>query len=153
MVFQDITEQHKLDNMRKEFVANVSHELKTPPITTIKSYTETLMDYEDMDKELMCKFLSVIDNECDRMTRIVRNLLQLSNMDYNKTQWNIVEYPIEKLIEDSCLKLDLAFKEKNQKISFRVDDNIPDVPMDKDGIEQVLLNIISNAIKYILREE
>ena len=147
LVFQDITEQHKLDNMRKEFVANVSHELKTP-ITTIKSYTETLMDYGNMDEELMCKFLSVIDNECDRMARIVRNLLQLSNMDYNKTQWNIVEYPIEKLIEDSCLKLDLAFKEKNQKISFKTEDNVPDVPMDKDGIEQVLLNIISNAIKY-----
>ena len=147
MVFQDITEQHKLDNMRKEFVANVSHELKTP-ITTIKSYTETLMDYEDIEEELMCKFLSVIDNECDRMARIVRNLLQLSNMDYNKTVWNMVEYPIEKLIEDSCLKLDLAFKEKNQKVNIKIEDNIPDIPIDKDGIEQVILNIISNAIKY-----
>jgi two-component system sensor histidine kinase VicK len=147
MVFQDITKQHKLDNMRKEFVANVSHELKTP-ITTIKSYTETLMDYEDMDEELMCKFLAVIDNECDRMARIVRNLLQLSNMDYNKTQWNMVEYPIEELIKDSCLKLDLASKEKNQEINVRIEDNIPDILIDKDGIEQVILNIISNAIKY-----
>ena len=106
------------------------------------------MDYEDIEEELMCKFLSVIDNECDRMARIVRNLLQLSNMDYNKTVWNMVEYPIEKLIEDSCLKLDLAFKEKNQKVNIKIEDNIPDIPIDKDGIEQVILNIISNAIKY-----
>src|SRR5690606_19864117 len=97
IVFQDITEQHKLDNMRKEFVANVSHELKTP-ITTIKSYTETLMDYKDIDEELACKFLSIIDSECDRMARIVKNLLQLSNLDYNKTKWNKIEYSVKKLI-------------------------------------------------------
>ncbi len=118
IVFQDITEQHKLDNMRKEFVANVSHELKTP-ITTIKSYTETLMDYKDIDKELSYKFLSVIDDECDRMARIVRNLLQLSNLDYNKTKWNKVEYSVEKLIQDSCLKLEFAFKEKKTNFSYR----------------------------------
>ena len=147
IVFQDITEQHKLDNMRKEFVANVSHELKTP-ITTIKSYTETLMDYDDIDEDLMCKFLSVIDNECDRMARIVSNLLQLSNMDYNKTVWHKVEYPVGKLIKDSCMKLELAFKEKNQKLNVEIAEDIPDIVIDKDGIEQVILNIISNAIKY-----
>lgn len=147
VVFQDITEQHKLDNMRKEFVANVSHELKTP-ITTIKSYTETLMDYKDMDEELSYKFLSVIDDECDRMARIVRNLLQLSNLDYNKTKWNKLEYPVEKLIRDSCLKLEFAFKEKGQTFHIDIEEGIPDIVIDKDGMEQVILNILSNAIKY-----
>lgn len=147
IVFQDITEQHKLDNMRKEFVANVSHELKTP-ITTIKSYTETLMDYKDIDKELSYKFLSVIDDECDRMARIVRNLLQLSNLDYNKTKWNKVEYSVEKLIQDSCLKLEFAFKEKRQTFHIDIEEDIPDIVIDKDGMEQVILNILSNAIKY-----
>ncbi|MCF6461544.1 sensor histidine kinase [Clostridium sp. Cult3] len=147
IVFQDITEQHKLDNMRKEFVANVSHELKTP-ITTIKSYTETLMDYRDIDQDLSNKFLSVIDNECDRMARIVRNLLQLSNLDYNKTKWNKVEYPVEKLIRDSCLKLEFAFKEKEQSFHIDIEEDVPDIVIDKDGMEQVILNIISNAIKY-----
>ena len=69
IVLQDITQEHKLDNMRKEFVANVSHELKTP-ITTIKSYTETLME-NDVDKELE-KTLTVINSESDRMARLVR---------------------------------------------------------------------------------
>ncbi|QQY79739.1 PAS/PAC sensor signal transduction histidine kinase [Keratinibaculum paraultunense] len=147
IVFQDITEQHKLDNMRKEFVANVSHELKTP-ITTIKSYTETLMDYKDIDEELACKFLSIIDSECDRMARIVKNLLQLSNLDYNKTKWNKIEYSVKKLIYDSCSKLEFAFKEKGHTLHIDIEDDIPDIVIDKDGIEQVILNIISNAIKY-----
>lgn len=147
IVFQDITQQHKLDNMRKEFVANVSHELKTP-ITTIKSYTETLMEYENLDEELSYKFLSVIDKECDRMARIVRDLLQLSNLDYNKTKWNKVECKVDKLIEDVCLKLDLAFKEKNHKLIIDMEENLPNIIVDIDGIEQVILNVLSNAIKY-----
>jgi len=147
IVFQDITEHHRLDNMRKEFVANVSHELKTP-ITTIKSYTETLMDYKDVDPELSYKFLSVIDNECDRMARIVRDLLQLSNLDYNKAKWKKVECSIKELIEDTILKLEFSIKEKNHKLDIDIQDDLPNIVIDKDGIEQVILNIISNAIKY-----
>ncbi|WP_077369191.1 sensor histidine kinase [Anaerosalibacter sp. Marseille-P3206] len=147
IVFQDITDQHKLDNMRKEFVANVSHELKTP-ITTIKSYAETLMENDDLDEELSNKFLTVIDNECDRMTRIVRALLQLSNLDYKKTKWNKVEIDVEKLIRDSCMKLDLSFKEKGHMAIIDIEEDLPNIVGDKDGIEQVILNIISNAIKY-----
>lgn len=147
IVFQDITEQHKLDNMRKEFVANVSHELKTP-ITTIKSYTETLMDSGDIDKALYEKFLSVINNECDRMARIVRDLLQLSNLDYNKTKWKKVNYSVEKLLKEACLKLDFSLKEKNQSLCLDIEEDIPDIVIDKDGMEQVILNIMSNAIKY-----
>ena len=133
--------------MRKEFVANVSHELKTP-ITTIKSYTETLMENDDLDEKLSYKFLTVIDNECDRMTRIVRALLQLSNLDYKKTKWKKVNIDVEKLIRDSCMKLDLSIKEKKHLLIIDIEDDLPNVVGDKDGIEQVLLNIISNAIKY-----
>ncbi|NLY66014.1 MAG: cell wall metabolism sensor histidine kinase WalK [Tissierellia bacterium] len=147
IVFQDITEHHKLDNMRKEFVANVSHELKTP-ITTIKSYTETLMDYMEMEPELSHKFLTVIDNECDRMTRIVRDLLQLSNLDYNKTEWSKEECEVKEFIEDIILKLEFSIKEKNHKLTLNIDENLPHIFVDKDGIEQVILNVISNAIKY-----
>jgi two-component system sensor histidine kinase VicK len=146
LVFQDMTNEHKLDNMRKEFVANVSHELKTP-ITTIKSYTETLMDSE-MDKEMELKFLSIIDNECDRMTRLVRDLLQLSNLDYKKVSWQKQEVSMNKLMDEILLKLDFAFKEKTHKVTKHIEQNLPSIIIDKDGIEQVILNVISNAIKY-----
>lgn len=146
IVFQDITKEHKLDNMRKEFVANVSHELKTP-ITTIKSYTETLME-GGLDRKVSNNFLSVIDNECDRMTRLVRDLLQLSNLDYKKTLWKKEEVSLEKLIKDILLKLDLVFKEKEQELILDIQEDLPDIVVDKDGIEQVILNIVSNSIKY-----
>ena len=146
IVFQDITYEHKLDNIRKEFVANVSHELKTP-ITTIKSYTETLLD-GGVDVETSHKFLNVIDSECDRMARLVRDLLQLSNLDYKKTKWNMVDISIDDLVNDSLVKLDFSFKEKNQSVSIDVEDNLPKITVDKDGIEQVILNILSNANKY-----
>ena len=146
LVFQDMTNEHKLDNMRKEFVANVSHELKTP-ITTIKSYTETLRDSE-MDKEMELKFLNIIDNECDRMTRLVRDLLQLSNLDYKKTSWQKQEASINKLMDEILLKLDFAFKEKTHEVIKDIEQNLPSIIIDKDGIEQVILNVISNAIKY-----
>lgn len=146
IVFQDITQEHKLDNMRKEFVANVSHELKTP-ITTIKSYTETLMENE-IDKEVEKRFLQVIDSESDRMARLVRDLLQLSNIDYKKASWKKSNINIGSLIRDNVSKLHLVIQEKEQTVTLNIEDDLPEIAVDKDGIEQVILNIISNAIKY-----
>lgn len=145
-VFQDITKEHKLDNIRKEFVANVSHELKTP-ITTIKSYAETLIE-NDIEKDIEKKFLNVIDSECDRMSRLVSDLLQLSNLDYERETWNKVELSIEDIIDDVLLKLNFSFKEKNQIIDLQIQDNLPKITADKDGIQQVILNVLSNSNKY-----
>ncbi len=145
LVFQNITDEHKLDNMRKEFVANVSHELKTP-ITTIKSYTETLMDVE-VDRSTETRFLQIIDDECDRMGRLVRDLLQLSNLDYKKVNWKKEMLSINDLIENIIVKQKLSLEEKRQNLDLDLG-KIDNVFVDKDSIEQVLSNVISNAIKY-----
>ncbi|HEY8362423.1 MAG TPA: ATP-binding protein [Tissierellaceae bacterium] len=146
IVFQDMTKEHKLDNIRKEFVANVSHELKTP-ITTIKSYTETLMD-TGIDDEISMKFLTVINNECDRMARLVRDLLQLSNLDYQKTIWKKEEVSLPHLLKDVLLKLEFAIKEKEQELILDIDETLPNIVIDKDAVERAIINIISNSIKY-----
>ena len=83
VVIHDGTKQAKLDDMRKEFVSNVSHELKTP-LTSIKTYTETLLEEDDLDDENKNKFLNVILSEANRMTRLVSDLLQLTKFDYKK---------------------------------------------------------------------
>ncbi len=147
VVFQDITEQHRLENMRKEFVANVSHELKTP-ITTIKSYTETLLEGVIDNRELSTQFLNVVNGECDRMARIVRDLLQLSNLDYKQTQWKYKRVSIKELLKSCYMKMMMAAEDKNQTMDIDIDMDTYDVFVDKDGIEQVILNILSNAIKY-----
>ena len=148
LLVQDITQKQKLENMQMDFVANVSHELKTP-LTTIKSYTETLLDGYVDDPETISEFLGIIDNEADRMNRLVKDLLQLSRLDnhqeiLNKKQGNIVM-----LLKSVVKKVELTAANKDQHLNciFSGEENIP-VDMDKDRIEQVLLNIISNAIKY-----
>lgn len=147
LVLQDVTEQEKLDKMRKEFVANVSHELRTP-ITTIKSYTETLLDGAVENKEYTVNFLQVINSESERMTRLVKDLLQLSKLDYDKMEWNMKSLNILNIIRDCVMKMEMTAKQKNQSLSFESFGELCNINGDKDRIEQVIINIISNAIKY-----
>ena len=100
-VIQDITEEHKLDIMRKEFVANVSHELRTP-LTSVKSYTETLLDGALQDRTTAEQFLGVINEETDRMTRLVKDLLTLSQHDGGLTL-NFEDISISDLV-GSCVE-------------------------------------------------
>ncbi|KXO16570.1 cell wall metabolism sensor histidine kinase WalK [Peptoniphilus sp. GNH] len=146
IVVQDMTKEHRLEKMRKEFVANVSHELKTP-ITTIKSYTETLLD-SDMDKQSSNYFLQVIDRENNRMQRLVNDLLQLSNVDYGALKLDLQSLDTRRLIERARDSLDLMVKEKNQKVYIDVENKILPIKADPSFAEQVLINILSNAVKY-----
>lgn len=148
MVIQDITERQKFENMQREFVANVSHELKTP-LTSIKSYTETLLDGALDDKEMAVQFLTVVESESDRMARLVKDLLQLSRLDYQREKWNKNHNNLLGIIEMAVLKIQLNVKNKNQNLNklYKEDDNIS-VFADKDRMEQVILNLLSNAIKY-----
>lgn len=148
MIIQDITKRQKLENMQKEFVANVSHELKTP-LTSIKSYTETLLDGAIEDKEMATQFLTVVDSESDRMGRLVKDLLQLSRLDYKREKWNKTINNLLDIISTALLKIQINVKNKNQSLNkqYKEEENIP-VYVDKDRIDQVILNILSNAIKY-----
>ena len=148
-VLHDITEMQKLDNMRREFVANVSHELRTP-ITSIKSYSETLLDGALEDRETAEKFIGVINSESDRMTRLVKDLLQLSRLDNQQMYWNMQSMSFESLIKSCIEKVKFSSKEKNQVLECFVIGDIPEIIADKDRIEQVVLNILTNAIKYTL---
>lgn len=146
IVLQDVNKEHMLDIMRKEFVANVSHELKTP-ITTIKSYTETLLDSE-LDRASEKKFLRVIDRENSRMSRIVTDLLSLSNIDYNKDQVDFTSFDTYEFIDEAIESQSLLINQKNHKIELNIAMDIKDIYADRNGADQILTNIISNACKY-----
>lgn len=151
VVIQDITESQKLENMRKEFVANVSHELKTP-ITTIKSYSETLLNGAMEDAAMARHFVSVIEKEADRMSSLVKDLLQLSQMDYNNVQWDMQSVDIRALLKDCAQKLSMYIREKNQRIRIDENDEPAYVYGDRNKLEQVFINLISNAVKYTPNE-
>jgi len=146
-VMQDITEQQKLEKMRNEFLANVSHELKTP-ITTIKSYSETLLAGALKDGKTTRDFIKIIDSETDRMSRLVQDLLKLSRIEYNQEKWNKKLITPKDVIENVSRKLSIRAKEKNQKLSIDIEKNIKDIRFDEEGLEQILQNIIGNSIKY-----
>ena len=145
-VIQDITEHVKLDNMRKEFVADVSHELKTP-ITSIIGYADTLQD-GDYDKETSSKFLSVISSEGHRMADLVSDLLTLSRYDTNRIKKEPTEFDLGELAKKCEEKLKIEVAKKKQEIECYVTADVPPVFADKNGIERVILNVLSNAIKY-----
>ena len=146
VVVQDITEHVRLDNMRKEFIADVSHELKTP-LTSIMGYAETLASSE-YDKDLQEKFLNVIINESVRMTKLVSDLLILSKHDDTATRWEKTKFDLGELVKKCQEKLQIEIDKKEQKVECLVTANVPPVYADKDGIERVVLNILSNSIKY-----
>ncbi len=145
-VIQDITEHVKLDNMRKEFIADVSHELKTP-ITSIMGYADTLLE-EEYDKETQSKFLSVIASEARRMAKLVTDLLTLSKNDSNKSVVQSEAFNLGELVKKCQDKLAIEIKKKNHEVKCFVTADVPPVYADKDDIERVILNILTNSIKY-----
>ncbi len=148
LIMQDITERQKLEKMQMDFVANVSHELKTP-LTTIKSYTETLIDGAAYEPTTAKNFLEIIDIEADRMNRLVKDLLQLSRLDYRQEKWFKKDGNLISLIKSVVTKVNITAKNKNQQLNCLFDENEKiTVLIDKDRMEQVILNILSNSIKY-----
>lgn len=146
-VLQDVTEEERLENMRREFVANVSHELKTP-LTSIKSYAETLLDGDVEDRGVQDQFLQVINTEADRMSRLVRDLLELSNFDSQSVRLNLERHNVNRLLDNCVLKLQVTINQNHQTVQKSYASCPIDAVFDYDKIEQVILNILSNAVKY-----
>ncbi|MEG0014698.1 MAG: ATP-binding protein [Cellulosilyticaceae bacterium] len=148
VVLQDITDQHKLDQMRKEFVANVSHELRTP-LTTVKSYTETLLDGAIDDREIAVQFLGVMEKETDRMTQLVQDLLELSRIDNKQMQLDMRPVDMRQLIEETIVAQRIHAQKKSHKLTLEMDEEKDYFIFgDSARIRQILHNILSNAIKY-----
>lgn len=146
-VLQDVTEQENLEQSRREFVANVSHELRTP-LTTIKSYTEALDDGALEDPQLASRFVGVIRGETERMIRLVTDLLHLSRLDSKEARLRIQQTDVGEMLEDVADRFSLQIRQKRIRISTRVRSGVTTAWLDRDQIDQVLGNLVSNALKY-----
>lgn len=147
-VLHDVTESFELDKSRREFIATVSHELGTP-LTSIKGATETIVANPDMPSDVKNHFLEMVISESDRMTHIVHDLLVISRLDNNRMKWNPTSFPITELIEKCCLVLSGEVEKNSQELKYiKNDEHLPEIIADREKIEQILINIVQNAIKY-----
>ena len=148
VLIHDVTEQRAAEQTRKDFVANVSHELRTP-LTNIRSYAETLEEgLEDMPAETAKNFLAVILNETDRMTHIVQDLLTLSRFDSGRSELHLARFPFAKAVQDTYQAVILDAQKHAHTVRLELPDKLPEVLADQERVMQVMMNIVSNAIKY-----
>jgi two-component system sensor histidine kinase VicK len=146
-VLQDVTEQEKLEQARREFVANVSHELRTP-LTTIKSYLEALDDGALEEPQLAQRFIGVTRSETERMIRLVTDLLHLSRLDSKQAMMSKETTRVSEMLEEVADRFSFQLRQRNIRIEIRVESGMPSILLDRDKIDQVLDNLVSNAIKY-----
>jgi two-component system, OmpR family, phosphate regulon sensor histidine kinase PhoR len=146
LVFHDISELKKLEQMRKDFVANVSHELKTP-ITSIKGFSETLLDGAMEDKKLTENFLSIILKESDRLQSLIQDLLDLSKMESQGFSINLQKVDVTEILRDTLLMLKGKAEEKEIDLFFHEEGKFF-IDGDLYRIKQIFINLINNGITY-----
>ena len=148
VVLHDVTEQHRNEERRKEFVANVSHELRTP-LTNVRSYAETLRDSGgDIPQEMANNFLDIIITETDRMTHIVQDLLTLSRLDSGKAELVLSRFPFAEAIESVARANALNARQRGHELRYDPPESLPLIVGDRSRLEQVMMNVLGNAIKY-----
>lgn len=146
LVLYDITEFKNLELMRKDFVANVSHELKTP-ITSIRGFAETLMDGEVEDETSIKEFTGIIYEESKRLQLLIDDLLILSRLERDEFELNISELEIKALVKDIIPMIRHRAEEKEITFKTDIDDTLI-IQGDLEKLKQVLLNLLMNAVNY-----
>lgn len=147
MSFIDITQMRQLENMRKDFVANVSHELKTP-LTSIQGFIETLKEGAAEDKVIRDRFINIIEIEADRLKQLIDDILVLSDIEKSTIDDQVSDIDFEEVVgEVSGMLNQIAFK-KNIDFTYNISKKLPKIKANKVWLKQLLINLIENGIKY-----
>lgn len=147
LVFQDLTRVRKLETVRRDFVSNVSHELRTP-LASLKALTETLHEGALDDPPAARRFLERMDHEIDNMTQLVRELLDLSKIESGRVPFNRQPVQPDGLVLQAVERMQLQADRAGLHLDYEIQENLPAVLADAERIEQVLVNLLHNAIKF-----
>lgn len=146
-VVEDITEIKKLEQLRTDFAANVSHEMKTP-LTSIKGFVETLQAGAVDNPEMARKFLNIIMIEADRLTRLINDILSITKMESGNENVEIKKIPLDRAVMEVCDLLKIHAEEKEVKVYASPNEKPSFIMGNPDRVKQLLINLIENAIKY-----
>jgi signal transduction histidine kinase len=143
----------ELDKMKDDFVSTISHEFRTP-LSSIRSFSEIVHDNPDITVEQRQKFLNIIVQETERLTRLVNDILDLAKMESGHTDWNLAEIEPKEVIANALAATAGLFA-KNPRITLETDiaEGLPELFVDADRITQVIVNLISNAVKFCNKEK
>ncbi len=151
LVFHDVTRLKKLEKMRGDFVANVTHEIKTP-LTAILGFIETLKDGAIEEKEVAHQFLQIIHTHAQRLNRLVDDLLTISNMELGETELSFEDLSLISVIESILPIIEQQATKKDIVVKKELPDQLPLIKGDRDKVMQILLNVLDNAVKFTDRE-
>jgi two-component system phosphate regulon sensor histidine kinase PhoR len=146
-VLHDVTQFRRLEKMRTEFVANVSHELKTP-VTAVKGFAETLLDGALEDPELRHQFVQIIYNESDRLSRLVQDLLELSKLESGHSVFRFRPCDVNEIVEAAADSLRNQASQHGLELNVHLADEPAVAEVAPERIQQVLVNLIANALAY-----
>jgi two-component system phosphate regulon sensor histidine kinase PhoR len=150
MVLHDVTELRHLERVRREFVANVSHELRTP-LTAIQGYVETLLDGALEEPERSRTFLEVVARHGERMSRLVDDLLDLANIEGGRLRLEREPVSLDEMAEQVLSVYREAASKKGIVLSVELPPDLPRLSVDRDRLQQILINLLDNAIKFTPR--
>ena len=136
----------ELDRLKDDFLSNITHELRTP-LTSIRSFSEILHDNPDLKNDQRQEFLSIINGESERLTRLINQVLDLSKIESGRMEWRMGDVHLTEVVEDSLAALSQLFKDKNVEVTVNVPQPVPPVRGDRDRLMQVVINLLSNAEK------
>ncbi len=147
MVFQDLTRLRKLENVRRDFISNVSHELRTP-LASVKALAETLNEGALEDPPAARRFLKQMDTEIDNLTQLVQELLELTRIESGRVPLEMTEIDPCDFLNRAIERMRLQAERAGLTLQMRCDEHLPAVRADAERIQQVLVNLIHNAIKF-----
>ncbi|KFD42445.1 histidine kinase [Peptococcaceae bacterium SCADC1_2_3] len=148
-VLQDITDFKKLEQLRRDFIADVSHELRTP-LTSIQGFSEALLDGVAGDGPMQEEYFKVIHRESLRLNRLINELLDLARLEAGKINWELNPIEMPDLFTEVLFKLKPQLEEKQIRVEQEIAPDVPVVSGNEERIEQVLINLLENAIRFSL---
>jgi Na+/proline symporter/signal transduction histidine kinase len=137
----------ELDRLKDDFVSTVTHELRTP-LTSMRAFAEILLDSPELPRPERERFLRIVVEEIERLTRLINQVLDLSKIESGRAEWNIADVDLGEVVEESAAAVAQLLAERRAKLRVRVPEEVPPVPADRDRVKQVLLNLLSNAAKF-----